>query len=137
MEIYISYGRNPGILCWAFDPHRILAIVELKGALRNLIDPLVQVIQPVFSLVNTIDNPIIYINETILRLLNRNKCPIQQLHLMHLVPTNVNLGLLDPTRLLSDLALDVLSRSVLVVVRCVESCLVHLLDLTKSLFFDY
>ena len=99
-----------GELAQALHPHSIFTVVQLQRLLRQSSDSAVQVVDSVLSRIDTGNDPIIDVDECVLRFLDGNECSIQELHFMHLVAADVHVGQLQATWLLSDLLMGVVLR---------------------------
>ena len=93
-------------VCCTFDAHTVLAVVQGHHLLADVLDAVVQLVETVPPRIDIFDDPVVDVNEGVLCVLDGNQSAIKQLHTMHFVSANANIGLLELTWLLPNLGMD-------------------------------
>lgn len=90
MRVRLGLCLHLGEVCRGYYSHGRVDIVQCDNLLRDSLYPVVQVVQPLFALIHVFDDAIVDIGVRLFRLLERHKCAIEELHLVHLVGADVN-----------------------------------------------
>ena len=73
-------------------------VVESQDLLTDALDARIDQIQAVFTRIDVPNDPVVDVYESVFSLLHRSEHPIEQLNLIHLIRTQIDLSLCKTTR---------------------------------------